>query len=87
MKKVNFKKTLALVLGKIFNRNKNEIVFGDDMGFMEYRFSMLYNPNTNRVEVSTLVHYKSIMGKYYFALIKFMHKKFIIISLKNVVKT
>lgn len=82
-----FQKNTCIGTWKIFNRNKNEIVFGDDMGFMEYRFSMLYNPKTNRIEVSTLVHYKSIMGKYYFALIKFMHKKFIIISLKNVVKS
>lgn len=82
-----FQKNTCIGTWKIFNRNKNEIVFGDDMGFMEYRFSIVYKPKTNRIEVSTLVHYKSIMGKYYFALIKRMHKKFIIISLKNVVKT
>ena len=81
-----FQKNTYIGTWKVFNRNENEIVFGDDMGFMEYRFSMVFKAKTNRIEVSTLVQYKSIMGKYYFLLIKFMHKKFIIISLENVVK-
>jgi len=81
-----FQKNTCIGTWKVFNRNENEIVFGDDMGFMEYRFSMVFKAKTNRIEVSTLVQYKSIMGKYYFLLIKFMHKKFIIISLENVVK-
>jgi len=85
--KNRFQKNTCIGSWKIFNRNKNEIVFGDNMGFMEYRFSMLFKEKTNKIEVSTVVQYKSIMGKYYFALVKLMHKKFIILSLENVTKT
>ena len=69
---------------KVFDKNDNEMVFGDSMGFMDYRFSMrLFKNNTDDIEVSTVVTYKSSMGKYYFSMVKLMHKKFVIRSLKN----
>ncbi len=64
---------------KIYLRNDKEIVFGDDMGFMEYRFSMRLD--NNRLRVSTIVQYKGKMGKYYFSIVKLLHQKFVLISL------
>ena len=78
-----FKKDTSVGSWKIYNRDENEIVFGDDMGFMEYRFSMIYDKTTKTIEVSTVVQYKGRMGKYYFALVKLLHKKFVIMSLEN----
>ena len=36
--KSDFKKSTAIGSWKIYTRDDKEIVFGDDMGFMEYRF-------------------------------------------------
>lgn len=64
---------------KIYKRDNNEIVFGDDMGFMEYRFSMRIDNDTLRV--ATVVLYKGKMGKYYFAFVKLLHQRFVLLSL------
>ena len=64
---------------KIYLRDDNEIVFGDDMGFMEYRFSMRIDDDILRV--ATVVQYKGTMGKYYFAFVKLLHQKFVLLSL------
>ena len=69
---------------KIYLRNDKEIVFGDDMGFMEYRFSMRLD--NNRLRVSTIVQYKGKMGKYYFSLVKLLHQKFVLLSLRYPLK-
>ena len=87
LKKSNFQIDTNIGSWKIFNRNENEIVFGESMGFMDYRFSMrLDKYATDNIEVSTVVTLNSFMGKYYFALVKLMHKKFVNLSLENVVK-
>jgi len=64
---------------KVYARNKDEVVFGDDMGFMEYRFSMRLDDK--RLRVATVVQYKGKMGKYYFSLVKLLHQKFVLMSL------
>jgi len=64
---------------KIYLRNDQEIVFGDDMGFMEYRFSMRLDNNC--LSVATIVQYKGKMGKYYFSIVKLLHQKFVLLSL------
>ncbi len=69
---------------EIFAKNENEIVFGESMGFMDYRFSMRLDKNTyDNIEVSTVVKLNSFMGKYYFSIVKLMHTKFVTLSLKN----
>jgi len=81
----NFQINTNIGSWKIFNRNENEIVFGESMGFMDYRFSMRLDKHiTDNIEVSTVVTLNGFMGKYYFALVKLMHKKFVMLSLKNV---
>jgi hypothetical protein len=58
------------------------------MGFMDYRFSMRLNKDiTDDIEVSTVVTFNCKFGKYYFALVKLMHKKFLLLSLDKVFKT
>jgi len=64
---------------KIYLRDDKEIVFGDDMGFMEYRFAMRIDDDILRV--ATVVQYKGKMGKYYFAFVKLLHQKFVLLSL------
>ena len=67
---------------KVHARNDREIVFGDHMGFMEYRFSFLMTDDGD-VEASTAVKYRwRRLSALYFTLVKPMHRKFVPISLK-----
>jgi len=88
LKKSNFQINTKIGSWKIFNRNENEIVFGESMGFMDYRFSMRLDKGiTDDIEVSTIVTFNWKLGKYYFAIVKLMHKKFVLLSLDKVFKT
>ena len=68
---------------KIYVRDEKEIVFGDDMGFMEYRFFMMW-VDTETIGVGTVVQFKGKFGKYYFDLVKLMHKNFVKKSLNSI---
>ena len=88
LKNSNFNVNSKIGSWKIFNKNDNEIVFGESMGFMDYRFSMRLDKNsTDDIEVSTVVTLNGSMGKYYFSVVKLLHKKFVKVSLKNLSKT
>ncbi|GBE24777.1 hypothetical protein BMS3Bbin02_01052 [bacterium BMS3Bbin02] len=70
---------------KIYERSTDEIVFGDSMGFMEYRFSLrLSRKEPCSVEVSTSVRYLwRRTGRFYFAIVRPWHKRFIRMSLRH----
>jgi len=69
---------------KVFDRSDKEIVFGESLGFMDYRFSMRFDKgDAEYIEVSTVVKTNSTAGKFYFALVKLLHRKFVMISLRN----
>lgn len=75
-KKSNLKINSNIGSWKIFNRNDNEIVFGESMGFMDYRFSMRLDKNsTDDIEVSPVITLRGSMGKFYFSIVNLMHKK------------
>ncbi len=65
---------------RIYVRDKNEIVFGEYMGFMEYRFGMRIDGN--KLRVATVVQYKGLLGRYYFLVVRVLHKKFVLMSLR-----
>lgn len=70
---------------EIVDKNEKEIVFGESLGFMEYHFSMRLSKDTyESIEVSTAVKLNSKMGEYYFWIVKQMHTKFVMFSLRNV---
>ena len=63
----------------VIERNEQEIVFGDNMGFMEYRFSIrLLTGDTETVEGSTAVRFLwRRTGRFYFALVRPLHRRFV----------
>ncbi len=69
---------------KVVERDASEIVFGEPMGFMEYRYSLrLVERGNTAVEGSTAVKYLwRRTGKYYFALARPLHRRFIKRGLK-----
>jgi len=60
-------------------------VYGQDMRFMEYCFSF-HQEDEKTLKVSTIVHYKGEIGKYYFTIVSLLHKPFVNLSLKNVLE-
>ena len=70
---------------KVYGRDDKEIVFGQDMGFMEYCFSF-HQEDEETLKVSTIVQYKGKIGKYYFTIVSLLHKLFVNLSLKNVLE-
>ena len=70
---------------RVYGRDEQEIAFGQDMGVMEYVFTFhLASPHV--LKVATVVHYKGVVGKYYFSLVKLFHKSFVKLSLKHALK-
>lgn len=67
---------------KVHGRSNDEIVFGEHMGFMEYRFSFLRRPD-GQVEASTSVQYVRRFGRIYFAIVKPFHIGFVKVALRN----
>jgi hypothetical protein len=63
---------------EVVQRNDNEIVFGHNMGFMEYRFSLRLLEQSLLVEGSTAVKFLwPRTGRYYFALVRPIHRRFV----------
>jgi hypothetical protein len=63
---------------QVIDRNDNEIVFGDDMGFMQYRFAFHLNETADAIEAATAVRYLwPRAGRFYFMLAKPVHRRFI----------
>jgi len=77
-----FKKGDSIGAWRVYGRDDQEIAFGQDLGFMEYVFTFhLVSPDL--LKVATVVQYKGVWGKYYFNVVKFFHKPFVRLSLKN----
>ncbi len=69
---------------EIVDRNGNEIVFGDDMGFMTYRFSFrLIDQGATQVEGATSVKFLwRRSGRFYFGLVRPFHRRFVKLALR-----
>ena len=68
---------------KVYDRDDAEIVFGDDMGFMEYRFA-LRQVDKRTATGSTSVRYRwPRVSGFYFGLVKPFHRRFIPIAMRN----
>lgn len=70
---------------KIYQRNADEIVFGESLGFMVYRFSLSLKHDTqsDTVIASTVAKLNDRFGKLYFSIVKLMHKRFVKLTLTN----
>lgn len=71
---------------KVHGRTDDEILFGDNMGFMEYRFSFTRRADGD-IEASTAVKYRwRRLSHLYFTLVKPAHKRFVPISLRGALR-
>ncbi|MBN4047426.1 DUF2867 domain-containing protein [Acidimicrobiaceae bacterium AH-315-P05] len=69
---------------EIIDRDDDEIVFGDDMGFMQYRFSLRLSASAAQIEAATAVKYLwPRAGRYYFAIVRPIHTRFVKVMLRK----
>jgi len=62
----------------VIERDGHEIVFGDDLGFMQYRIGFRLGQSANTIEAATAVSYLwPRTGPIYFALVRPFHKLFV----------
>ncbi|MFN3217835.1 MAG: DUF2867 domain-containing protein [Acidimicrobiales bacterium] len=73
----------------VFERSDDEIVFGDSLGFMEFRTAFRLPPDRpGTAEAATVVRYRwRRTGRFYFALVRPMHRRFIPSLLERTVGT
>jgi hypothetical protein len=74
---------------RIYMRNADEIVFGESLGFMTYRFSLRLKrgTDTDTIIASTVAKMNNPLGKMYFAIVRLVHKRFVRLSLANALST
>jgi hypothetical protein len=73
---------------RIHDRNGDEIVFGESLGFMQYRFSLRLKrgPADDTVEASSVVQLNGRRGRVYFAVVRLLHKPFVRMMLRNTLR-
>ena len=78
-----------LGLFKVFFKNENEIILGEDDKHLNFRISMFVNDSkkgTKRLTISTTVEYNNWFGKLYFFPVRPFHKLIVPTMLKGIIK-
>jgi hypothetical protein len=87
----NFKGELGEQIGffKVFGKNENEIILGEDDRHLNFRVSLLkVNSAENRTQifVSTIVKFHNVWGKIYFLPVKPFHQLIVSAMLRSMLK-
>lgn len=89
----NFKceKGEQLGLFKVFSRNENEVVIGEDDKHLNFRVSLYLEKNINQIDkkkliISTTVEFNNWFGKIYFLPVRPFHKIIVPTMLKAIIK-
>lgn len=80
-----------LGLFKVFSRNENEVVIGEDDKHLNFRVSLYLEKNTNQINkkkiiISTTVEFNNWFGKIYFLPVRPFHKIIVPTMLKAIIK-
>lgn len=80
-----------LGLFKVYSRNENEVVLGEDDKHLDFRISLfkenkVNQKGTKKLTISTTVKFNNWFGRLYFALIKPFHKLIVPRMLKGIIK-
>ena len=87
----NFKGNVGEQLGlfKVFDRNENEIIFGENDKHLDFRVSFFLenlDNNTKAITISTTVVFHNWFGRLYFLFVKPFHKIIVGSMLKSILK-
>ncbi|MCK8522939.1 DUF2867 domain-containing protein [Aquimarina sp. D1M17] len=84
----DFKKGQSVGIFKIYDKNENEIIMGEDDSHLDFRVSLLLQPQNDQkaLTISTLVTFNNWLGKLYFLPVKPFHKIIVRNMLKRTLK-
>ncbi len=84
----NFKFEIGerLALFKIFDKNQNEVIFGENDKHLDFRVSLFLDKQKNTLTVSTLVKFNNWMGRLYFIPVLPFHKIIVPVIVKGMVR-
>jgi hypothetical protein len=75
-----------IALFKVFDKNENEIIFGENDKHLDFRVSLFLDRQNGKLIVSTLVKFNNWMGKSYFIPVQPFHKLIVPVIIKGMVK-
>lgn len=78
-------------LFKVFHKNENEIILGEDDKHLDFRVSLflesnITEPSQKQLTISTLVKFNNQFGKIYFVPVRPFHKQIVPSMLKGIIK-
>lgn len=81
-----------LGLFKVFSRNENEIIIGEDDKHLNFRVSLYLEKNLKQMNykiltISTIVQFNNGFGRMYFFPVKPFHKIIVPVMLKGIIKS
>jgi|JI10StandDraft_1071094.scaffolds.fasta_scaffold06905_9 hypothetical protein len=84
----NFKCEIGeqIALFKVFGKNPNEVLFGENDIHLDFRVSLFLDRSMNTITISTHVKFNNWMGKLYFIPVMPFHKIIVPVILKGIVK-
>ena len=74
---------------KVFEKTDNEIILGEDDSHLDFRVSLLLEPDTDLTKVLTItttVKFKNAFGRIYFFPVKPFHRLIVPVMLKGITK-
>lgn len=75
-----------VALFKVFDKNENEVIFGEDDKHLDFRVSLFLDKQKDTLTVSTLVKFNNWMGRLYFIPVLPFHKLIVPLIIKGMVK-
>jgi len=76
-------------LFKVFDKNDNEIILGEDDKHLDFKISLYLQTlesNRNKLIISTSVKFNNKFGRFYFKVIKPFHRVVVPVMLKGIIK-
>lgn len=75
-------------LFKIYNKNENEIVFGQDDRHLNFRISLLKDQNLDKASLilTTTVVFNNLFGRIYFLPVRLFHKPIVKAMMRNLIR-
>ncbi|MBD0405354.1 DUF2867 domain-containing protein [Flammeovirga sp. EKP202] len=78
-------------LFKVYHRNENEVILGEDDRHLNFRVSLYLTPSAEQSElkhliISTTVHFNNFWGKLYFMPVKQFHQWIVPAMLKGIIR-
>jgi hypothetical protein len=73
---------------RVHAKGPDEVVFGEDLGFMRYRFGLRWSRagGVDELRAVTAIELRSWLGRLYFRVVRLVHERFVRCAVRNAVE-